>query len=78
LQFISIAGKIARIREDPLNWLAKYLIQLAVDVNQSSFYTQNPVKSLHGLFTSRGCCSGKEVAHEAVVNYREWAATKPM
>jgi len=43
LQFISIAGKIARIREDPLNWMAKYLIQLAVDVHQFSFYTQNPM-----------------------------------
>jgi len=31
-----------------------------------------------GLFTSQDCCSGKEVAHEAVVNYREWAATMPM
>ncbi len=29
-----------------------------------------------GLFTSRDCCSGKAAAHEAVVNYREWAATK--
>ena len=32
----------------------------------------------HGLFTSQDYCSGEEVAHEAVVNYREWAATKPM
>jgi len=32
----------------------------------------------HGLFTSQDCCSGEEVAHEAVVKYREWAATKPM
>jgi hypothetical protein len=31
-----------------------------------------------GLFTDRDYCSGKEAAHEAVVNYREWAATKPM
>jgi hypothetical protein len=31
-----------------------------------------------GLFTGQGCCSGKAAAHEAVVNYREWAATKPM
>jgi hypothetical protein len=31
-----------------------------------------------GLFTSRGCHSGKEAAHEAVVNYAEGAATKPM
>jgi len=31
-----------------------------------------------GLFTSRDCCSGEAAAHEAVVNYREWAATKPM
>ncbi len=25
---------------------------------------------------SRDCCSGEAAAHEAVVNYREWAATK--
>jgi len=31
-----------------------------------------------GLFTSRDCCSGKEVAHEAVVNYCEWVTTKSM
>jgi hypothetical protein len=31
-----------------------------------------------GLFTGRDYCDGKEVAHEAVVNYREWAATKSM
>jgi len=31
-----------------------------------------------GLFTSRGCRSGEEAVHEAVVNYREWAVTKPM
>jgi hypothetical protein len=30
------------------------------------------------LFTDRGYSSGEEVAHEAVVNYREWATTKPM
>jgi hypothetical protein len=30
------------------------------------------------LFTSRGCCSDKEAAHEAVDIYREWAATKSM
>jgi hypothetical protein len=29
-----------------------------------------------GLFTSRDCCSSEVVAHEAVVNYREWATTK--
>ena len=33
---------------------------------------------LPGLFTSRDCCSGEAAAHEAVVNYCEWAATKPM
>jgi len=33
---------------------------------------------LPGLFTDRGCSSGEEVAHEVVVNYHEWAATKPM
>ncbi len=33
---------------------------------------------MSGLFTSQDCCSGEEVAHEAVVYYREWAATKPM
>jgi hypothetical protein len=31
-----------------------------------------------GLFTGRDCCGGKEASHEAVVNYRKWAATKPM
>ncbi len=31
-----------------------------------------------GLFTSRDCRSGEAAAHEAVVNYCEWAATKPM
>jgi hypothetical protein len=31
-----------------------------------------------GLFTSQDCCNGKEVAHEAVVNYCEWATTKPL
>ncbi|MCK4644997.1 MAG: hypothetical protein KAU46_01980, partial [Candidatus Aminicenantes bacterium] len=29
-----------------------------------------------GLFTSRYCCSGEAAAHEAVVNYCEWAARK--
>ncbi len=32
--------------------------------------------SYHGLVTSRDCCSVEAAAHEAVVNYREWAATK--
>jgi len=32
----------------------------------------------YGLFTDRGCWSGKEVTHEAVVNYREWVTTMPM
>ncbi len=27
---------------------------------------------------SQDCCSGEEVAHEAVVGYREWATTQPM
>ena len=31
-----------------------------------------------GLFTSRGCRSCEEAAHEAVDVYREWAATKQM
>gem|GEM_PF-5289140 len=30
-----------------------------------------------GLFTSRDCRSGEAAAHEVVVIYREWAATKP-
>lgn len=30
------------------------------------------------LLTSRDCCKGKAVAHEAVVNYREWATTKTL
>lgn len=25
-----------------------------------------------------GCCNGKEVVHEAVVNYHEWATMKPL
>jgi len=33
---------------------------------------------LPGLFASLDCCSGKEVAHEAVFAYREWATTKLM
>jgi hypothetical protein len=39
---------------------------------------------LQGLFMSLGppphpgIKGGKEVAHEAVYEYREWAATKPM
>ncbi len=32
--------------------------------------------NLPGLFTSRDCCSGEAEAHEAVVVYCEWAATK--
>jgi hypothetical protein len=31
-----------------------------------------------GLFTVQDCCSDKEVASEAVVNYRERAAMKSM
>ena len=31
-----------------------------------------------GLFTGRDCCSDKEAAHEAVVNYCKWAAMKSM
>ena len=31
-----------------------------------------------GLFTGQDCCSGKEVAREGVVNYRERATMKPM
>jgi hypothetical protein len=34
--------------------------------------------SYPGLFTSRDCRNGKEAAYEAVVNYREWAAMKPV
>ena len=34
--------------------------------------------SKSGLFTGQDCCSGEEVAHEAVVNYRKGATTKPM
>ena len=30
-----------------------------------------------GLFTSRGCRSGEEAAHEAVVNYREPTQPNP-
>jgi hypothetical protein len=30
------------------------------------------------LFTCLNCCIGKEVAHEAVENYREWATMQPM
>jgi hypothetical protein len=36
------------------------------------------IRFLPELFTSQDCCSGKEVAHEAVVYYREWATTKSM
>ena len=31
-----------------------------------------------GLFMRLDCCSGKEVAHAAVVNYCKWATTKLM
>jgi hypothetical protein len=31
-----------------------------------------------GLFTGQDCCSDKEVARGAVVNYREWATLKSM
>ncbi len=31
----------------------------------------------NGLFTDRGCSSGEEVAHEAVVNYREPTQPNP-
>ncbi len=31
-----------------------------------------------GLFTDQGCSNGEAVAHEVVVNYYEWATTKPM
>ena len=31
-----------------------------------------------GLLTDQGRSSGEEVAHEDVVNYLEWATTKPM
>jgi hypothetical protein len=31
-----------------------------------------------GLFADRGYSSGEEVAHEDVVDYLEWATTKPM
>ncbi len=31
-----------------------------------------------GLFTSRYRCKGEAVAHEAVVNYREWATMKAL
>jgi len=44
-------------------------------VMASALFMNNPVP---GLFTGRDCCSGKEVAHEAVFAYREWATTKPM
>jgi hypothetical protein len=30
------------------------------------------------LFTGQDCCSDEEVAHEAVVVYREWVTTKSM
>jgi hypothetical protein len=33
---------------------------------------------LPGLFASRDCCSDKVAAHEAVDNYREWAAMQSM
>jgi len=36
------------------------------------------MKNKPGLFTSQDCYSGEEVAHEAVVNYREWATMKLM
>jgi len=29
-------------------------------------------------FARQDCCSDEEVAHKAVVNYREWAAIKSM
>ena len=32
----------------------------------------------NGLFTSLDCCKGEAVAHEAVVNYCEWATTKAL
>ena len=32
--------------------------------------------SRSGSFTSQDCCSDKEAAHEAVVDYCEWVATK--
>jgi hypothetical protein len=32
----------------------------------------------HGLFTSGYRCKGEAVAHEVVVNYHEWAATKAL
>jgi hypothetical protein len=31
-----------------------------------------------GLLTGQDCCSGEFVAHEAVFEYCEWAATKAM
>jgi hypothetical protein len=33
---------------------------------------------MHLDYSRQDCCNGKEVAHEAVVNYCEWATTKPL
>jgi hypothetical protein len=38
----------------------------------------NIQEHLPGLFTSQDCYSGKEVIHEAVLEYCEWITTKPM
>ena len=38
----------------------------------------NRQRHLPVLFTSQDCCSDEEVAHEAVLKYREWAAMKSM
>ncbi len=58
--------------------LLSFFSIFTAEIPELAYHRKNDEVNQPGLFTSRDCCSGEAAAYEAVVNYSEWAATKPM